>query len=126
MSATAVLANPSRRNSTSAVAMIRARVSSGLVLTCGYTDADSRLRLRLTSVEFSNSSLGDCQPLPRGTTITPACAERYGRNPADRSKAADQPPSGPDCAAATAVSPAGVRPLVGAGGGEGREAAAAA
>src|SRR5712671_6990026 len=122
MSATAVLANPSRRNGASAVAMIRARVSSGLVLTCGYTDADSRLRLRLTSDEFSNSSLGDCQPLFHGTPITPACMEA-GPDPADRSKAADRPPSGPDCAAATAASPAGGRPLGRAGRREPRERA---
>src|SRR5262245_16075691 len=35
MSATAVLANPSRRNKVSAVSTIRARVSSGLGLICG-------------------------------------------------------------------------------------------
>src|SRR5215471_2994360 len=36
MSATAVFAKPSRRNSASAVSMIRARVSSDLILTCGF------------------------------------------------------------------------------------------
>src|SRR6266516_1432673 len=52
MSATAVLAKPSRRNSASAVSMIRARVSSGLVL--GWA---CMVSLRLKTDECHNSSV---------------------------------------------------------------------
>src|SRR5215471_3274373 len=55
MSATAVLAKPRRRNSASAVSMIRARVSSGLILTCGF------IALPLLTDEFHNSSRRSCQ-----------------------------------------------------------------
>src|SRR5437016_3745432 len=52
ISATAVLAKPSLRNSASAVSMIRARVSSGLVLVCAFMG-----RLHLTTDECYNSSV---------------------------------------------------------------------
>src|SRR5262245_40945774 len=57
MSATAVFANPSRRNSASAVSTIRARVSSGLVLTCGLIGDVTRLN----NDNLRNSSLVQCQ-----------------------------------------------------------------
>src|SRR5215470_7808906 len=59
MSATAVLANPIRRNSVSAVSMIRSRVSSGLVLTCAFI-GPGRL-LEMIYDDFYNSSLVTCQ-----------------------------------------------------------------
>src|SRR6266568_4711736 len=59
MSATAVLANPMRRNSASAVSMIRARVSSGLSLTWGFM-AHSGCGLVNTD-DFHNSSPEGCQ-----------------------------------------------------------------
>src|SRR5262249_34917896 len=55
MSATAVLANPIRRNSASAVSTIRARVSSGLSRTCGLIGG--WLARFVNSDEFNNSSL---------------------------------------------------------------------
>src|SRR5262249_46978849 len=55
MSATAVLANPSRRNKVSAVSTIRARVSSGLGLICGLIG--EWLARFMNSDDLHNSSL---------------------------------------------------------------------
>ena len=57
MSATAVLAKPSRRNSASAVSMMRARVSSGLVLIC----AVHRGVVSVMTDEYDNSSVNGSQ-----------------------------------------------------------------
>src|SRR5439155_26342856 len=75
MSATAVLAKPRRRNSASAVSMIRARVSSGLVLTCGFIGWGAFLFVN--SDEISNSSEAACQALRRNV-ITTSFAARIG------------------------------------------------
>src|SRR5579883_1413298 len=61
ISATAVLAKPNRRNSPSAACIIRARVSSGLVLTCGFMVSASGRLLELNTDEFNNSSVCRCQ-----------------------------------------------------------------
>src|SRR4051812_33571114 len=54
MSATAVLANPRRRNSASAQSMMRARVSSGRVLTCVFMTA---VHVQVMTDDFFNSSV---------------------------------------------------------------------
>src|SRR5437764_9276129 len=59
ISATAVLANPSRRNSASAVSMIRARVSSGLSLTWGFIGGVPACGVNAD--DFHNSSYLACQ-----------------------------------------------------------------
>src|SRR5438309_2027009 len=63
MSATAVFAKPSRRNSASAVSMMRARVSSALTLTCGFIGFDLG-QYHMTKVIIRHSSnvnpRGDC------------------------------------------------------------------
>ena len=67
ISATAVLAKPSRRNSASAVSMIRARVSSGFVFTCVCMSA--RLGPETVIIDdFYNSSLRGCQDGDSGHT----------------------------------------------------------
>src|SRR5205823_798894 len=55
MSATAVFAKPSRRNSASAVSMMRARVSSALTLTCGFIGFDLG-QYHMTKVIIRHSS----------------------------------------------------------------------
>src|SRR5262245_47759931 len=73
MSATAVLAKPSRRNSPSAASMMRARVSSGLVLTCTVT------AVVLMTDENSNSSASACQEASGGRGVRACVRHKHER-----------------------------------------------